>query len=180
MPDATPQHDQFMRLFIQHQPRIYACIRTLVFNRTDAEEILQETAAVLWRKFDEFTPGTRFDRWACHVAYLQVMYFRQKLRRGSLMFSTPIMDALADQTAEASESFDEVRAALESCINQLDDDDRDLLRRRYEPEATNRSVARAAGRSESAISRALHRIYRTLLTCIRRKTEAPESAGGAA
>ena len=57
-----PQTDQydFGRLFVQYQPRIYGYIRSLVADRSDAEDMLQETASVLWQKFDEFTPGTNF------------------------------------------------------------------------------------------------------------------------
>ncbi|QNN24516.1 sigma-70 family RNA polymerase sigma factor [Planctomycetales bacterium ZRK34] len=174
--DTTDQHDQFMRLFIQHQPRIYAYIRTLVFNRADAEEVLQEVASVLWRRFEDFTPGTHFDRWAFTIAYHQVLYHRQKARRDALMLHGDLVETLADQAAEESGRLDEFRDALSECVTQLGATDRDLLSRRYESGANNRSVASAVGRSESAVSRALHRIYRVLLECIRSKIESPGGA----
>ena len=52
-----------MRLWVQYQSRVYAYIRALVFRRADAEDILQEVAVVLWRKYDQFEPGSRFDQW---------------------------------------------------------------------------------------------------------------------
>lgn len=178
---ATDPHDRFMRLFIQHQPRLYAFIRTLVFNRADAEEVLQETASVLWRRFDEFTPGTpgtpgsHFDRWAFAIARNQILYLRQKLRRDALMLHDDLVETLADQVADDSDRLDAFREALSVCVTGLDAADRDLLARRYDSDTTNRAVAAALGRSESAVSRALHRIYRVLFECIRRKTD---TAGG--
>ena len=47
--------------------------------------------------------------------------------------------------------------------------DRDLLRMRFEPGATNRSVARAMGYSEIRVSRTLNRTYGDLLECIQRR-----------
>ena len=74
------RHEEFMRLFLSCQPRIFAFIRSLVFSRADADDVLQETALVLWEKFARFEPGTRFDRWAFRIAHFQVMYHRQKKR----------------------------------------------------------------------------------------------------
>ncbi|MBI1368727.1 MAG: sigma-70 family RNA polymerase sigma factor [Planctomycetes bacterium] len=171
--DIKPdRHDAFMRLFIEHQPRIYAYLRTLVFNRTDAEELLQEVASVLWRKFDAFEPGTHFDRWAYRIVFHQVQYYRQQRARDRMCFSPELMATLADETQEKTDTFDAERAALHECIGKLPDQDRELVRQRYEPAATNRSVAHAVGRSESAVSRALSRIYVALLECIRRKLDA--------
>ena len=39
----------------------------IVFQRADAEDVMQETASVLWKKFDEFERGSHFDRWAFRV-----------------------------------------------------------------------------------------------------------------
>jgi DNA-directed RNA polymerase specialized sigma24 family protein len=39
---------------------IYVYILSLVSNTNDADDIMQETAAVLWRKFSEFNPDMAF------------------------------------------------------------------------------------------------------------------------
>jgi RNA polymerase sigma-70 factor (ECF subfamily) len=56
---TNDEHD-FGRLFVRYQSRIYGFIRSLVVHRDDAEDLLQETASVLWRKFGEFRPGSDF------------------------------------------------------------------------------------------------------------------------
>lgn len=81
MHDKPAQEDLFRQQWVHWQPRIYAYIRTLVFNRSDAEDLLQEVAAVLWRKIDEFEPGTRFDQWAFSVARNKVLNFQKKKGR---------------------------------------------------------------------------------------------------
>ena len=60
---------QLVALLTQHQRRIFAYIYTLVPNRTDAEDILQETSLIICEKFHDFKPGTDFVAWACQIAY---------------------------------------------------------------------------------------------------------------
>ena len=48
------KHERFMRLLVANQPKIYAAIRSLGLRQHDAEDVLQDTASVLWRRFDEF------------------------------------------------------------------------------------------------------------------------------
>jgi RNA polymerase sigma-70 factor (ECF subfamily) len=167
-----------MRLWVQHQSRVYAYIRALVFRQADAEDILQEVAVVLWRKFDQFELGSRFDQWAYRVARNQILYYQQKTRRDRLFFSQDLIDRIADQMASSHPSKGGYADALESCLAGLASDDLQLVQKRHEPGATNRSVSQALGRSESAISRALNRIYLALLQCIRGKITAESAIGG--
>ena len=161
-----------MRLFLSCEPRLYAFIRSLLFSRTDADDVLQETALVLWEKFDQFERGTHFDRWAYRVAHLQVMYYRQKKARDRLQFSDAMVERLATEVASESDRLEDVHCALSGCLQDLAAPDQHLVRQRYSPHTTNRDVARLLGKSESAISRALNRIYSALLLCIEGKLAA--------
>lgn len=155
-----------MRLFLNCEPRVFAFIRSLVFSRADADDVLQETALVLWEKFDQFEPGTRFDRWAFRIAHFQVMYHRQKKARERLRFSDSLVEQLADDMLADGEVLEETQHALAQCLAKLPTADHDLIRQRYRGDTTNRDLARGFGRSESSISRALNRIYMKLLLCI--------------
>ena len=155
-----------MRLFLNCEPRVFAFIRSLVFSRADADDVLQETALVLWEKFDQFEPGTRFDRWAFRIAHFQVMYHRQKKARERLRFSDSLVEQLADDMLADGEVLEETQDALAQCLAKLPTADHDLIRQRYRGDTTNRDLARGFGRSESSISRALNRIYMKLLLCI--------------
>lgn len=166
------QHELFRRQWIHWQPRIYAYIRTLVFRRADAEDVLQDVASVLWEKIDEFEPDTRFDQWAMLVARNKVMNLQKKKARERLKFSEAFESILADELASETEESGDLVDALESCLAKLSPGDSDLIARRYEPGATNRTVARTMNRSESTISRALNKIYQQLMHCIDASTRA--------
>ena len=165
MPENV-RHEEFMRLFLSCEPRIFAFIRSLVYSRADADDVLQETALVLWEKFDQFEPGSRFDRWAFRIAHFQVMYHRQKKARERLRFSDTLIEQLADDMLADTDQLEETQDALAHCLGTLPGPDHELIRRRYHGDTTNRDLARGSGRSESAISRALNRIYMRLLLCI--------------
>jgi RNA polymerase sigma-70 factor (ECF subfamily) len=166
MEDRRGGEDLFREQWVHWQPRIYAYIRTVVFNRSDAEDLLQEVAAVLWRKIEEFEPGTRFDQWAFGVARNKVLNFQKKKGRERVRFSEAFEEVLAGEAAAASGKSGDLLETLETCVEKLPAHHRELLRRRYEPEATSRSVAQTVGRSESAISRTLNTIYLLLMSCI--------------
>lgn len=166
-----------MRLFLQAQPRVYSYVRTLVLNYNDAEDVFQEVAGVLWQKFDEFRPGTRFDHWACRIAYNQALFHLQKRRRNRLVFDGDVLALIADKATAENENFDEFHDALHRCVDQLAERDKEMISLRFEPDATNRSVASVLGMSETAISRSLTRVYAALLNCIRRRTRSVEQGG---
>ena len=60
----TDTRKRLMLLMTRHQRQIFGYIYTLVPNRADAEDILQETSLVICEKFDEFKEGTDFVAWA--------------------------------------------------------------------------------------------------------------------
>lgn len=165
---VVESHDDFMRLFVQVQPRLHAYIRALVPNRCDAEEILQETGVVLWRRFGDFELGTDFARWASRVAKLQVLAFYKKNKRNVLCFSPAFIETMADEAVVTQEASPYVEA-LQVCLAKLDEVDRELIRRRYESSTrTARQVARDQGWAETTVYNALARIRRNLLRCVQR------------
>src|ERR1039458_5788418 len=72
--NETERRKELVALMTQHQRRIFSYIYTLVPNRYDAEDLLQETSVVICEKFDEFEPQTDFVAWACQIAYWRIRY----------------------------------------------------------------------------------------------------------
>jgi RNA polymerase sigma-70 factor, ECF subfamily len=164
-PDKT---ESFVQLVTQYQQRVHLFILSLVSNRADAEEILQETNLILWRKFDEFRPGSDFRAWAFQVAYNKIKSFYERQGRQRLRFGPSVMDRLATIAATVPDQLPVALEALDVCKKQLSEQDRDLIERRYEPGATTVSVAADVGRSVAAVYKSVVRIRRALHECIQR------------
>jgi RNA polymerase sigma-70 factor, ECF subfamily len=161
------EHD-FGRLFAQYQPRIYGLIRSLVVHRADAEDLLQETASVLWRKFDEFQPGSNFLAWAMQVARYQVMYFRQRQKRDVLQFSEKFLEAVSADTVAESGRLGDLQELLDRCMDKLPPADRELFEMRYQSDATPKGLAEQLGRPLSTVYNSINRIRRGLAECVER------------
>ncbi len=69
--DDAARTEQFVELYSAAHRSVYACVMTLVRDPSDADEVLQETSLVLWRKFNDFRPDGDFVSWACGIAYNQ-------------------------------------------------------------------------------------------------------------
>jgi RNA polymerase sigma-70 factor (ECF subfamily) len=162
---------RLMALMTQHQRRIFAYIYTLVPDRYDAEDLLQETSLVICEKFDAFKEGTDFVAWACQIAYWRVRYARQKFARSKVVFQQELVDALAQTAAVMPEELDQRHEALAHCLQKLPARDRELVLTRYEPGSGVPEAAKRSGRSLEAAYKALARIRKLLLDCVTHKLE---------
>jgi RNA polymerase sigma-70 factor (ECF subfamily) len=160
----------FLRLFLQNERRVYAYILTLLPNRADADDVLQEASLVLWDKFDERHPPDDFAAWGCRIAYFKVLDFYKKSHRCRVRFSQALLERLGEAAVEqaATLQLDPRREALAGCIDKLNPRDRDLLARRFAEGATTRSTARQVGRSVEAVYKALAKIRQALFDCVTR------------
>ena len=172
--ECPQRHERFMQLFLPVQRGLYGYLRTLALDHADAEDVLQAAVTVMWEKFDEFKPETRFEYWAYHIARLQALRHFKERKRSKLVFSDALLTLIADRSISISSCTSEVMVALESCMERLSEQNRELLRLRFEPEATNRSVALALGCSEATVSRALSRVYGDLMECIQQDAASGE------
>jgi len=95
------KHADAIRQISLHQPVLQAYILTLHPNRSEAQDILQETNVVLWQKIGEFRSGTNFKAWAFRVAYLQTLaHFKRVKRGGWLQFSDELVETLAEESEQ--------------------------------------------------------------------------------
>jgi len=164
--DTPDRSKQLMLLMTQHQRRIFGYIYTLVPDRHDAQDILQETSVVICEKFDQFRPGTDFAAWACQIAYWEVRRARQKFARSKVVFNQEVVDAIAETAAELLPEMSARHEALAKCLAKLHPRDRELLLTRYEPGSGVEEAAQRSGRSLVAAYKALGRLRKLLLDCV--------------
>lgn len=169
MPTSDDQRDDVVRLITRHQREIYLYALGRLHSVDAAEEVLQETNVVLWRKVERFEPGSNFLAWACSVAEFEVRKYLDRARRDLPVFSEVLQADLAANMLAAVEETDRTQEALAECVEQLSQQDRQLVEQRYAAGASTKSVAAAQGRSSDAIYRAMRRIHGALFDCIQHK-----------
>ena len=161
-------HRDFIRLYQSTERRLYGFVLSLIPNWSEADDIVQETAVVMWSKFKEFEQGTDFTAWALSIARFQVLNHLKKKKSDQKKFSASALHAIEESYISSSDRYDDLRDALQKCLHKLPDKDKELIRMRYELNSKIRVVADRIGRSIDAVYKSLNRVHIQLLNCIRR------------
>jgi RNA polymerase sigma-70 factor (ECF subfamily) len=162
--------DEFVALVLANQLRIRNFIRSLVSNRHDADDLFQRTSVVLWKKFDQYEPGTSFASWAMRVAYFEICDYRKRLARAKVTFSQEVFDALAEKVAKLTEEEDDTRReALEACLAGLSEQNRELIRMRYLEGLDVEDVSKLVDRPAKTVYRILQHVRGWLQGCIQHR-----------
>ncbi len=168
-PKDPDRYEQFAELMQQHHDRVYGYIHTLVRDFSATEDLLQETFLTVWRKFDDFQPGTNFGTWACEIARYQVLNFLKKERRRTQRFSDAFEENLAIAVEETDFAEDDLRReALQHCVGNLSDSQRELLWEYYGGKTTVAELAEKRGRSSDGVYGSLRHIRNKLHECVTR------------
>ncbi len=162
---------EFARLFDASQAQLLRYILNLVPSDADALDLLQETAAALWLKFDQYDREKPFGPWARKFAHYQVLKWRLETARRHEKVATFSLEAI-EVLSKEFERHDEVLQsridALAGCVEQMSTDDRTLLEQRYWEHVNLESMSTHTGMTPPQISRRLYRIRRQLEACIDR------------
>jgi RNA polymerase sigma-70 factor, ECF subfamily len=175
MEPADPDnHDQFLRLYVENEEGLRGFVRSLVPTLDDAREVMQETAAVLWRKFEELESPEDFRRWAFGVAKFEALAFRRDRARDRHVFSDELIAMLEAEAAEAGEETREEETVLEACLEKLPRMQRSLVEVAYAPGTRMDELARESGRTPMSLYKKLHRIRMALADCIEKHLKSEE------
>jgi len=160
------KHDQFLRLYVQNEEALFGFVRSLVISLDDTREIMQETASVLWRKFEQLDSPDDFRRWAFGVARYEVLAFRRDKARDRHVFGDELIAMLAVEAADAGEGHSAEVEALQHCLTTLPKKQRDLVKMAYTQGMRIDAFAKSLGRTPMSVYKALHRIRMALADCI--------------
>src|SRR5437764_6242902 len=117
---GTPRDPEaFVSDLTRHQARLRGFIRCLLLNAQAVADVLQETNLLLWRKAEDFIPGTDFWAWASQVARYQVLTYLKQQQRDRHVFDHGLLDTLAGLAEEKARTSDERQAALALCLERL-------------------------------------------------------------
>jgi RNA polymerase sigma-70 factor, ECF subfamily len=161
--------EEFIVSFTRVQRPLFLYLLPLLGNAADADEVLQETNLVIWKKRTDFQPGTSFLAWGRTIARLEVFRFRRNRGRKLSFLDQAILESIA-ATAESIGNETEVRQeALARCMEQLRPKDRELIQMRYASDSNGDKVAQQLGRPPNSVYQSLGRIRRALMECVQHR-----------
>lgn len=166
----------FFHLFMTHQKSIYAFILASIHNYNDADDILQETATVMWRKFDQFEQGTEFVAWAISIARIRILKFFNERKRTRIQFNQQLLDQIANMTSVKLVEVNQRLDASRRCREKLNEKDQELLYLRYNQGFTIKKIADSLSRPLPGLYKTMGRIHSILQRCIKRTIASDEVA----
>jgi RNA polymerase sigma-70 factor (ECF subfamily) len=167
MSDQT--QEQFTALWTQALPAIAGYIAAVVSDPHAADDVLQEVALTLLRKFGDYDPSRPFVPWAMGVAKMAILSERRDRARAVSRFRASTIESLEQVWQEVLPTVDARRSALKSCLSSVAGRSRELVTLRYEEAVAPQDIAERLGMSGVAVRVALARVRAALQTCIEKR-----------
>ena len=163
------QQLQFTRFWTEAQPAVAAYVRAVVRDSDVAKDIVQNTAVVLLKKFDEWDGHRGFLPWAMGFAKFEVLAHRRDTARSRIVLDEALLDAVTETWSSVVAEIDHEQSALQDCLETLAPRAREIVRLRYFEELQLPQVAERIDSTAGAVRIAAMRIRRQLLDCVNRR-----------
>ena len=118
---------EFLRVFLANEREIYRYVAALVPPTADAQEIVQQTAVVLWEKFDQYDAARQFAPWACRFALNIARPWMARRQRWKALLDGGLAEELALRREELRAEFDARLVHLDHCMEKLPEKQRALV-----------------------------------------------------
>ncbi|MBA2114143.1 sigma-70 family RNA polymerase sigma factor [Bremerella alba] len=168
------KNEEFGRLFAGVEGRLRRYVEAMVPKAGDVDDVMQETAISLMRKYDQYDPELPFFNWACRFAQFAVKRHRSRAMANRYQFSEAAIDAIAAEYPHHQQRSEERRRALSDCLASLHDKDRRLVELRYFSDETVDSLSQKIEEPVARLYRSLSRIRKALASCVRKKLATEE------
>jgi RNA polymerase sigma-70 factor (ECF subfamily) len=160
-------HEEFLKLYATAQPALQHFLAAHIPDLHDVDDLMQEVAVCLWKKFTQFVPGTSFRKWAIRVAQFEVLHARRAHARHPALLLPQLTELAAERYADLDIGTVEARRqALDGCLEKLPAAQRDLILARYQDEKNGRDLAEEWGRKENHVWVQMFRIRTALRQCV--------------
>ncbi|UUO07450.1 sigma-70 family RNA polymerase sigma factor [Blastopirellula sp. J2-11] len=157
------------RSWVKAQPSVLAFVIASAPQFTDAEDLLQEVAAEVAIRFDEYDVSRPFLPWALWVAKIKIADFYRGKKREKLVFVGEAMDALVEACTRVQDLMNEEQQALNECLGATTGRSRELLTMRYAQDMKPRQIAAKLGMSAAAVRVTLSRVRTALSDCVNQR-----------
>ncbi len=162
-----PGTEQFIKEYSACEQDLRFYIGSLINNKSDVDDILQETATMIWKKYDDGRdPDKPFLPWALAFAFNAVRNYRHRLKVRQKYFSDELLESMAVVQEKRQDELSAQGAILKAAVRRLSARDRLLIEHRYSSGGTIQDLAMKLGEKPDALYKQLQRIRENLLKTI--------------
>ena len=125
-----------------------AFILSNIKNNLHVDDILQKVSLTIWKRYNDFDNSTKFMSWACTIAKFEINNYRRTSNRCPVNFNSDIYDDVSKfQKTEYGDHRDDITDKLQTALNSLDKESRNLLIAVYVNNEEAKDLAKKAGKS---------------------------------
>lgn len=165
-PLSPADQELFTRHWTQASRMVADYISALVPNFHEAEDLLQNVAVVLLRKFPQYDPGQPFAFWAMGIARFEILGSRRTYARSRTVFTPDLAEQAAEIQHELDAESEARQRALRECLREVGTRAGEVLRLRYQDALEPQDIAGRLGVSAGSIRVMLSRLRGVLQGCI--------------
>ena len=175
---SQQRSDEFVAQLTGCQSGLFAYILSLLPDVEAARDVLQDANLVLWRKGDDYVPGTNFFAWAREVTRYRVLTYLRDRGRDRHLFDAALLEQLPEPRTATSDNGSRMARYLDDCLQRRTAEERQLIAERYAPDASLSEMARRHKITTGNLSVILCRIRQKVTDCVQRKLamEGPHEA----
>lgn len=165
------EHAHFLPHFLAVQSDLRAFIGAAVRDPATREDIFQEVAMILWKKFERYDPAKPFGAWARGIASRKILEDHRMKGRLPESCTPEALEMLSAgfMVDEAESPWEARETALNHCLDTLPERSSRFMRDRYHLGQPVESMAAEAGLSVDALYQILSRLRRQLRDCVQRR-----------
>lgn len=163
------KYETFLKLYRANEKHIFRFILALLPNYSAAEDIMQDTMLVMWKKYDQYEAGSNFAAWGMQIARFAVLQFHRKVRSGVVRFDSLTLDKIIEHQEVLCEEENAYSEALEECIKHLKEKSRKIISLRYVDNMKIVDIALKMGKTLNSTYQTVSRIHQSLLKCVVQK-----------
>ena len=160
---------EFTRLWVKAQPLVSSFVFASIRRPHDAEDVLQETATAALDDFASYDMQRPFLPWVMGIARFRILTYYRRHANEKLQFDDATLAAFAEAHASMEAESSERRHALNMCLERVRGRQRKALQMRYEEGFSVQQIAAALSTTANAISLLLHKVRKSLATCVERQ-----------
>jgi len=156
----------FEKVLRPHLAMLFAYSKAICGDFHAAEDVVQETAQIAYRKLNFLIPEADFAGWLKAIARRQALAARRSLTKTSLIADDVIERVYQDPSPATSGRRGE---ALTDCIDGLEGRAAQAVKGHYFDGVKLNELADRMGMTSVALRQLLHRVRVLLLECVRRR-----------
>ena len=132
----------------------------------DADDVIQKTNVILWKKAGQWDPETPFIRWATKVARFEILAYYRDKGRDRMIFDDELMNLMAESSEQRCEEIPERILALRKCLAKLKPEHQQMIAARYKSADSIGTITKLHNKTADVIKSLMRRLRKKLNLCI--------------